>query len=48
MPCSTGWDSWFQTIPVFVVLTAVLVVPGWLVLRALGTRYGFRADGPCH
>ncbi|WP_242652774.1 DUF6541 family protein [Intrasporangium flavum] len=38
MPHSTGWDSWFQTIPVFVVLTAVLVVPGWLVLRALGTR----------
>ena len=38
MPHSTGWDSWFQTIPVFVVLTAVLVVPGWLVVRALGTR----------
>jgi hypothetical protein len=38
MANSTGWDSWFQTIPVLVVLTAVLVVPGWLVVRALGTR----------
>jgi hypothetical protein len=38
MPHSTSWDTWTQTIPAFVVLTAVLVVPGWLVLRALGTR----------
>jgi hypothetical protein len=38
MQYSTGWDSWFQTIPVFVVLTTVLLVPGWLVVRALGTR----------
>ncbi|MER7071234.1 DUF6541 family protein [Terrabacter sp. NPDC000476] len=29
---------WVETIPAFVVLTVVLFLPGWLVVRALGTR----------
>ncbi len=29
---------WVETIPAFVVLTVVLFLPGWLVVRALGAR----------
>ncbi len=31
-------DSWTLAIPAFVVLSLVLLVPGWLVVRALGAR----------
>ena len=34
----TGMTHWVQAIPAFVVLTAVLFLPGWLVVRALGSR----------
>ncbi|HET7802235.1 MAG TPA: DUF6541 family protein [Humibacillus xanthopallidus] len=30
--------QWVETIPAFVVLTVVLFLPGWLVVRALGSR----------
>lgn len=30
--------TWLEMVPAFVVLTAVLVVPGWLVVRALGAH----------
>ncbi|HET7399285.1 MAG TPA: DUF6541 family protein [Intrasporangium sp.] len=30
--------SWTEAIPVLTVLTALLLVPGWLVVRALGAR----------
>jgi hypothetical protein len=31
-------DTWVAAVPAFVVLTVVLFVPGWLVVRALGSR----------
>jgi hypothetical protein len=34
----TGMTQWVETIPAFVVLTVVLFLPGWLVVRALGSR----------
>ncbi|ADU48785.1 hypothetical protein Intca_2276 [Intrasporangium calvum DSM 43043] len=33
-----SWSSWWDTIPVFAVLLVALFGPGWLVVRALGTR----------
>ena len=30
--------SWTQTIPVFVVFVVLAFVPGWLVVRAFGSR----------
>ena len=30
--------DWLATIPAFVVLSVVLLLPGWLVVRALGAR----------
>ena len=29
---------WVETIPAFVILSAVLMIPGWLLVRALGAR----------
>ena len=34
----TRMTHWVETIPAFVVLTVVLFLPGWLVVRALGSR----------
>ena len=34
----TGMTHWVETVPAFVVLTVVLFLPGWLVVRALGSR----------
>ena len=34
----TDMTQWVETIPAFVVLTVVLFLPGWLVVRALGSR----------
>ncbi len=34
----TRMTHWVETVPAFVVLTVVLFLPGWLVVRALGSR----------
>ena len=34
----TRMTNWVETVPAFVVLSAVLFAPGWLVVRALGSR----------
>lgn len=38
VPMTTGGATWVTTLPAFVVLSAVLFGPGWLVVRALGSR----------
>ncbi|GAA6526485.1 DUF6541 family protein [Intrasporangium sp. DVR] len=38
MSNGSSWSSWWETVPVSAVLLAVLFGPGWLVVRALGTR----------
>ncbi len=34
----TRMTNWLEAVPAFVVLSAVLFAPGWLVVRALGSR----------